>query len=142
MTLSGDAARCRAGFVAALWGGWGAELEFWREGFDELWRDALDGDEVFRGADWVCGAGGYDSLGNLFANAGEGLEFLGGGGVRVDGGGGGAGVFEDCLEFGGFAAFLGAVGCEMGPVGDGPDAFFGGGGSEFEVGEGVAVFVA
>ena len=34
MTLPGDAARCRASGVAALWGGWGAELEFWREGFE------------------------------------------------------------------------------------------------------------
>lgn len=71
MTLPGNAARCCAICVAALWGGWGAELEFWGECFDELWRDAFDGEEVFGGADWVCGAGGYDALGEFFADAGE-----------------------------------------------------------------------
>ena len=71
MTLPGDAARCRASGVAVLWGGWGAELEFWGEGSDKLWRDALDREEVIDGSEGFCVSRGYDALGEFFADAGE-----------------------------------------------------------------------
>ena len=71
MTLPWDAARCRAVCVAALWGGWGAELEFWREGFDKFRGDAFDGEEVIDGADGGFGSGLYDAFGEFFADAGE-----------------------------------------------------------------------
>ena len=67
----GDAARYRAVCVAALWGGWGAELEFWREGFDKFRGDAFDGEEVIDGADGGLGSGLYDAFGEFFADAGE-----------------------------------------------------------------------
>ena len=71
MTLPGDAVRCRARCVAALWGGWGAELYFWGEGFGEFWGDAFDGEEVIDGADGGFGSGLYDAFGEFFADTGE-----------------------------------------------------------------------
>lgn len=50
---------------------WGAELQFWREGFGEFWGDAFDGEEVVDGAEGLCLSGFYDALGEFFANAGE-----------------------------------------------------------------------
>ena len=51
--------------------GWGTELQFWREGFDEFRGDAFDGEEVIDGADGGLGSGLYDAFGEFFADTGE-----------------------------------------------------------------------
>jgi hypothetical protein len=59
-----DDTRCRAVL-------WGAELEFWGEGFGEFWGDAFDGEEVIDGADGGFASGLYDAFGEFFADTGE-----------------------------------------------------------------------
>jgi|GEM_PF-6245358 hypothetical protein len=71
MPLPGEAARCRAIGWPMLWTGWGTELQFWREGFDEFRGDAFDGEEVIDGADGGLGSGLYDAFGEFFADTGE-----------------------------------------------------------------------
>ena len=60
----GGPAHCRAVL-------WGAEPEFWGEGFGEFWGDAFDGEEVIDGADGGFGSGLYDAFGEFFADTGE-----------------------------------------------------------------------
>lgn len=59
-----DDTRCRAVL-------WGAELEFWRDGFGDFWGEASDGEEVINRADGVFGSGLYDAFGEFLADAGE-----------------------------------------------------------------------
>ena len=64
MALPLDDTRCRAVL-------WGAELQFWCEGFGEFRGDAFDGEEVIDGADGGFGSGLYDAVGEFFADTGE-----------------------------------------------------------------------
>jgi len=88
------------------------------------------------------GSGLYDAFSEFFADAGEGFELLGCGGVRVDSGGG-LRVFEHRLELGGFAALVGAVSATLAPCGWSLGALSLGAGGGVGVGGGsVAAFGA
>lgn len=126
------------------WGrGGGREGEVGAEFFECFWADAGDAGEVVGVLEW---AAFDDAVGHGFADAWEFDEIVAGGGVWVDGEGGGrfGGGFGGGgeIEVGVVGALGAAFFGEIVPVGEGPDAAVVSGGEEFEVAEGFAVFFA